>query len=322
MTAGSRTRAVPSNVTPLPTALTAGFDKAAAPGTTAAAETAAVLDATAALDKATAPMSMLTGVGTVVRRQLFGLPFDAVVLEQAVERCMRAVAHGPAIEVGVLNAAKIVTMRSNRALADAVSSADLLLADGQSVVWASRFLRQPLPGRVAGIDLFTGLLAAAEREDRSVYLIGATPQVLARTVAEIRSRHPRLHIAGSRDGYFTDDEAAEVAADVKASGADLLFLGMTSPKKELFCARYGEATGAKVTHGVGGSFDVLAGMVRRAPRVWQVAGMEWLYRVLQEPRRLGPRYLRTNTRFVRLTLAERWRPTPVAAYSAGAGGGE
>jgi N-acetylglucosaminyldiphosphoundecaprenol N-acetyl-beta-D-mannosaminyltransferase len=244
-------------------------------------------------------------------RPLFGLPMDAMDLDQAVARCMHAVAYGPAIEVGVLNAAKLVLMRSNRALSDAVSSADLLLADGQSVVWASRFLGHPLPGRVAGIDLFTGLLAAAERDGRSVYLLGAKPEVLARTVAEIRSRHPRLRIAGSRDGYFAADEAPAVAEAIRATGADLLFLGMTSPKKETFCARYGEATGARVTHGVGGSFDVLAGVVRRAPRLWQVIGMEWLYRVLQEPVRLGPRYLKTNSRFVRLTLAERRRPTPV-----------
>lgn len=247
------------------------------------------------------------------RRPLFGLPMDAMNLDEAVQRCMHAVAYGPAIEVGVLNAAKLVLMRSNQVLSDAVSSADLLLADGQSVVWASRFLGQPLPGRVAGIDLFTGLLAAAERDGRSVYLLGAKPEVLARTMAEIRSRHPRLRIAGSRDGYFTDEEAPAIAAGIRATGADLLFLGMTSPKKETFCAQYGEATGARVTHGVGGSFDVLAGVVRRAPRLWQVIGMEWLYRVLQEPLRLGPRYLKTNSRFVRLTLAERRRPTPVLA---------
>jgi N-acetylglucosaminyldiphosphoundecaprenol N-acetyl-beta-D-mannosaminyltransferase len=266
-------------------------------------------------------LRLVRPAGPPVRRPLFGLPVDAIVLDEAVERCMRAVAHGPAIEVGVLNAAKIVIMRTNRMLADAVSSADLLLADGQSVVWASRFLRQPLPTRVAGIDLFTSLLAAAEREDRSVYLVGATSEVLARTVAEIRRRHPRLRIAGSRDGYFTDAQAADVAAGVRASKADLLFLGMTSPKKEIFCARYGAATGARVTHGVGGSFDVLAGVVRRAPRAWQLIGLEWLYRVLQEPRRLGPRYLSTNSKFVRLTLAERWRATPLTAVPTRLAGG-
>ena len=249
-----------------------------------------------------------------MRQDLFGLSLDAVTLDQAVRRCMDAVATGPAIEVGVVNAAKIVKMRSDAALADAVSNADLLLADGQSVVWASRFLGRPLPERVAGIDLFTELLAAAEREDRSVFLLGAKPEVLERTVAEIRRRHPSLRVAGARDGYFGADEADEVAEKIRASGADLLFLGMTSPKKELFCAHQGPLTGARVIHGVGGSFDVLAGVVRRAPKLWQVTGMEWMYRLLQEPMRLGPRYLKTNTRFVRLTLAERRRPTPVVAH--------
>jgi N-acetylglucosaminyldiphosphoundecaprenol N-acetyl-beta-D-mannosaminyltransferase len=284
------------------------------PGQGGAAALTVVRDLDAPPEPATAPATALPAqvapAGTD-RRPLFGLPMDALDLDEAVQRCMHAVTYGPAIEVGVLNAAKVVLMRSNRALNDAVSSADLLLADGQSVVWASRFLGQPLPGRVAGIDLFTGLLAAAERDGRSVYLLGAKPEVLARTVAEIRRRHPELRIAGSRDGYFGDDEAPAVAAAIRATGADLLFLGMTSPKKETFCAQYGEATGARVTHGVGGSFDVLAGVVRRAPRLWQVIGMEWLYRVLQEPFRLGPRYLKTNSRFVRLTLAERRHPTPV-----------
>lgn len=307
---------------------TATFDGAAFDG--AATDGVAALDAaglapTAEFDPEAAPapvdpmaygipaITVAPVVGPDTRRQLFGLGIDAVVLDQAVDRCMRAVADGRPIEVGVVNAAKIVIMRSDRALHDAVSGTDLLVADGQSVVWASRFLGHPLPERVAGIDLFTTLLAAAEQEDRSVYLLGATAEVLTRTVAEVRRRHPQLRVAGSHDGYFTEADAPAVAAGIRASGADLLFLGMTSPKKELFCARHGAASGALVIHGVGGSFDVLAGVVRRAPRSWQRMGLEWLYRVLQEPVRLGPRYLRTNVRFVRLTLAERRRPTPAAA---------
>jgi len=245
--------------------------------------------------------------GMPARRALFGLRIDALTLDESVDRCMAAVAEWQPIEVGVVNAAKIIRMREDRRLHDAVAGADLVLADGQSVVWASRFLGAPLPERVAGIDLFTGLLAAAERAGRSVYLLGATREVLAGTVAEVRRRHPRLVIAGARDGYFADGEAGTVADEIRASGADLLFLGMTSPKKELFCARYGERTGALVIHGVGGSFDVLAGLVRRAPRGWQRLGLEWLYRMLQEPRRLGPRYLETNVKFISLTLTSRFR---------------
>ena len=240
-----------------------------------------------------------------MRQSLFGLSIDAVTMDDAVRRCLQAIDEQVSIEIGVVNAAKIVKMRSDSALAEAVSSADLLLADGQSVVWASRYLGRPLPERVAGIDLFLNLLAACEDGGHSVYLLGATAEMLKRAVEEIRQRHPRLQIAGSQHGYFAATQATVVAENIRASGADVLFLGMTSPKKELFCARYGEISGARVIHGVGGSFDVLAGLVRRAPRIWQTVGMEWFYRFIQEPRRLGPRYLETNTRFILLTLAER-----------------
>jgi N-acetylglucosaminyldiphosphoundecaprenol N-acetyl-beta-D-mannosaminyltransferase len=181
---------------------------------------------------------------------------------------------------------------------------DVIVADGQSVVWASRVLRRPLPERVAGIDLFQRLLYMAELQARSVYFLGARPDVLERMVRRIRVQHPGLTIAGSRDGYYAADEAPAVADTIKGSGADLLFLGMTSPKKEIFVATHGARTGAKVVHGVGGSFDVLAGVVKRAPRVWQRAGFEWLYRALQEPRRLGRRYLTTNVAFVGLVARE------------------
>jgi N-acetylglucosaminyldiphosphoundecaprenol N-acetyl-beta-D-mannosaminyltransferase len=136
----------------------------------------------------------------------------------------------------------------------------------------------------------------------------------------VRERFPALKIAGSHDGYFADTNAPAIADGIARSGAQLLFLGMTSPKKETFVAEYGEPTGAAVVHGVGGSFDVLAGVVKRAPRSWQRLGMEWLYRALQEPRRLGGRYLTTNAAFVALVaweLVRLDRPTgrPQAARS-------
>lgn len=243
-----------------------------------------------------------------VQQRMFGLDIDAITLNAAVARCMAAIPAEGYLEVGVVNAAKIVRMRTDTRLHAAVAGADLVLADGQSVVWASRFLGRALPERVAGIDLFTALLAASERQDRSVFLLGAKPEVLRGTVAAICRQYPRLRIAGARDGYFDNAQAGEVADSIRESSADLLFLGMTSPKKELFCAEYAERSGASVIHGVGGSFDVLAGLVRRAPQAWQTSGFEWLYRLLQEPRRLGPRYLSTNIRFILMTLVERLRP--------------
>ena len=239
------------------------------------------------------------------QRRMLGVDIDALTLDQTVQRCLAAIDSGEPLEVGVVNAAKLVNMRRDPELRAAVCGCDLIVADGQSVVWASRVLGAKLPERVAGIDLFQRLLVEAERTDRSVYFLGAREVVLAEMVARVRLAHPRLRIAGSHHGYFTDDERAERADAIKASGADMLFLGMTSPRKERFVASFGERTGAKVVHGVGGSFDVLAGAVKRAPRTWQRLGLEWLYRALQEPRRLGRRYLSTNVAFVALVARER-----------------
>lgn len=257
----------------------------------------------------------MTGMLSVrARHDLLGVPIDPLTLGEAVQLCMDTVDKGEFLEVGVVNAAKIIKMRDNAALREAVTGCDLIVADGQSVVWASRALRRPLPERVAGIDLFQRLMYMAEEQGRSVYFLGARDEVVATMVERIRKQHPRLRIAGSRNGYFADDEGPSIADAIKGSGADLLFLGMTSPKKEVFVATYGERTGANVVHGVGGSFDVLAGVVKRAPRAWQRMGMEWLYRALQEPRRLGGRYVTTNAAFIRLVAGE-WVRTVRSAPS-------
>jgi exopolysaccharide biosynthesis WecB/TagA/CpsF family protein len=238
------------------------------------------------------------------RHELFGIQVDALRLDETVERCLAAVDSGRLLEVGVINAAKVVKMRRDPRLHAAVAGCGLIVADGQSVVWASRLLGARLPERVAGIDLFQRLLAEAEREGISVYFLGARAEVLEEMVGRVRTWYPGLKIAGYRDGYFADDEAPGIADGIAATGASLLFLGMTSPKKENFVAAYGRRSGARVVHGVGGSFDVLAGLVRRAPVRWQRAGLEWLYRALQEPRRLGPRYLTTNAAFAALVVRE------------------
>jgi N-acetylglucosaminyldiphosphoundecaprenol N-acetyl-beta-D-mannosaminyltransferase len=206
--------------------------------------------------------------------------------------------------VGCVNAAKLVRMRGNDRLRDAVTGCDLVLADGQSVVWASRLLGQPLPERVAGIDLLLGLLPEAARRGQRVYFLGAREDVLGRMLTAVADRFPDLKVAGARDGYFSAAEAPAVADAIHEARADLLFLGMSSPKKELFEEEWGPRTGAFVVHGVGGSFDVLAGEVRRAPVWWREHGMEWLYRAIQEPLRLGPRYFTTNARFVGIVARE------------------
>lgn len=235
-----------------------------------------------------------------VRQNLLGISLDAVTMQQAVARCVEAVEQRKYASIAVVNAAKVVWMRRDSTLRGAVTSCDMVLADGQSVVWASRLLGAPLPERVAGIDLFTELLAEAEQKGYRVYFLGARPDVLARTLSAVIKRFPALTLVGSRDGYFSADEEQKIAEEIRDSRADLLFLGISSPKKELFLNRWGQSTGVYVAHGVGGSFDVLAGATTRAPVWWQRHGLEWLYRALQEPTRLGPRYLKTNASFIGL----------------------
>ena len=249
------------------------------------------------------------------RQSLFGIELDALTMDQTVDRCMEAVRDGRQLEIGVVNAAKLVNMRRDHRLAEAVAGCDLVLADGQAVVWAGRVLRAPLPERVAGIDLFLRLLAEAETAGIPVYFLGARQQVLEEMLRRVADRFPGLKVAGSRNGYFDDAQQEEIAGAIADSGAQLLFLGMTSPKKEIFTAAYGERTGAPVGHGFGCPFETLSGATRRAPASWQRWGLEWLYRALQEPRRLGRRYLTTNAAFLLMTAREfiRLSPSPASA---------
>jgi exopolysaccharide biosynthesis WecB/TagA/CpsF family protein len=244
------------------------------------------------------------------RQQLFGLAIDAATLDEALARCEGAIRTRSRMLVGVVNAAKIVNLRKDAKLRDSVLECDMILADGQSVVWASKILSRPLPERVAGIDLFEGLLDLADQKHYSLYLLGATPGVVTALAETIRHRFPNAVIAGWRDGYFTDDEAESVAQRITIARPDMLFLGIVSPKKEIFLGRFGAGLGVPVLHGVGGSFDVMAGVTRRAPESWQRVGLEWAYRLKQEPGRLWRRYLRTNAAFIVQVIIERFRPTP------------
>lgn len=238
---------------------------------------------------------------------LFGLRIDALRIEEVIDRCKRAVSTRKTMLLGVVNAAKVVNIRKDPALRGALNKCDMLLADGQSVVWASRLLGKPLPERVAGIDVFEDLLEVAHREDWSIYLLGARPEVLDALEKRLAFRFPGLRIAGCRHGYFSDDEGEAIAEQIRESRPDMLFLGMPSPKKEMFLAEFRDVLDVPVLHGVGGSFDVLAGQTKRAPLLWQRFGMEWAYRLMQEPRRMWRRYLQTNTAFIALTLKEMTR---------------
>lgn len=253
---------------------------------------------------------MYASGGSAPRQLLFGLWYDAMTRPQVVERCLEATRTRQPLVIGVMNAAKVVRVRTDERLRESLLGCDLMLADGISVVWASRLLRRPLPERVTGIDLFADLLAVAAKHDLGVYLLGAQAEVLQRLEANLAVRYPGLRMVGRHDGYFPDSDGAAIAHDISESGADMLFLGMVSPKKEIFLGTFGAELGVPVLHGVGGSFDIFAGVTRRAPVAWQRFGMEWAFRLVQEPRRMWRRYLFTNLEFTRMLTREMVRPTP------------
>ncbi len=240
----------------------------------------------------------MTPIKTWPTRQLFDVRVDALTMPSVVELAERAIDARERLMIGVVNAAKIVKMRRDEGLRRAVLGSDLILADGMAVVWASKFMRTPLPERVAGIDLMLELFALAQRRSFKVFLLGAKPEIVDAVQQRLAEEYPNAQVVGAQDGYFAADEEANVAERIRTSGADMLFVAMTSPRKEKFMSAWGDSLNVPVCHGVGGAFDVYAGLVKRAPRAWQAVGMEWAYRVAQEPWRLGMRYLDTNTVFL------------------------
>jgi N-acetylglucosaminyldiphosphoundecaprenol N-acetyl-beta-D-mannosaminyltransferase len=247
---------------------------------------------------------MSTGIDAIESREFLGIRVHSATMQEVLSCCDRAAAGHDRLVLGVLNAAKIVKMGQDEALRDAVLSADLILPDGMAVVWASRILREPLPERVPGIDLFERLLGVAERSGHSVYFLGATDEVLSNMMEAVRRRHPSLEIAGFRNGYFGAEEESSIVAEINAVRPGFLFVGISTPKKEKFLADWGDRLEVGVCHGVGGSFDILAGKVERAPQWMQNLGLEWFYRVVQEPRRMWKRYLVTNTLFLAMLTRE------------------
>ncbi|HWW46418.1 MAG TPA: WecB/TagA/CpsF family glycosyltransferase [Xanthobacteraceae bacterium] len=224
-----------------------------------------------------------------------GCPVDVLTMAETVEMARSAMRTRQRLQHVALNVAKLVNMRSDPVLAADVAQSDLVGIDGMGIVWGARWLGLPSCPRVSGVDLLHELIAVCANEGFRPYFLGATPSVLAAAQRKALEKHPGLEFAGGTDGYFTAQDEARVVEDIRTSGADCLFIAMPTPRKERFLAAYRDVLNVPFIMGVGGSFDILAGEVRRAPVMMQRLGLEWLYRIYQEPRRMWWRYLRTNT---------------------------
>ena len=205
----------------------------------------------------------------------------------------------------VVNVAKLIHMRDDAQLMESVESCDIINIDGAGVVWGGRFLGIDIPERVTGIDLFYKLIELAERKQFGVYLLGARKEVVKETAYTLKANYPGVVISGYHHGYFWSDEQS-VVDQIRNSGAKLLFVAITSPKKEKFINKWKDDLGVSFVMGVGGTFDVVANVVKRAPKWMQDMGLEWLFRLIQEPRRMWRRYLKTNSKFLWLIFIEKY----------------
>ncbi len=235
---------------------------------------------------------------------MMGCRIDNLSMEETLVRIEEFIRSGQPHQHVVVNVDKLVKASRDPDLRRIINECALVNADGMPVVWAARLLGKPLKERVAGIDLFEALMRRAGEKGWRVFLLGACEEVVAAVADTYRRRYPDLAIAGWRNGYWTVDEEAQVAAQVRASSADLLFVAISSPKKEQFLGRWQAEMRIPFAMGVGGTFDVAIGRVRRAPRWMRRAGLEWFYRFLQEPRRMFRRYFIDDLAFIWLFIKE------------------
>lgn len=233
------------------------------------------------------------------RHDFMGCPIDDYSFEQTVKEVLERIEGGEAPSlIHFLNVAKIVKARKDVALRQLLWNGEFVLPDGKPLLWFARAFGIHLPTRVNGTDLMERLLAESAQKGFRIYLLGATPDILEACVLKIRSIYPGSNICGYRDGYFGADEVENVIKAINSARPHILFIGMPTPRKEFFAQDYRSRLNVPVIQGVGGSFDVLAGAVPRAPTWMQHCGLEWLFRVLQEPGRLFWRYFSTNTVFI------------------------
>ncbi|MDR1206417.1 MAG: WecB/TagA/CpsF family glycosyltransferase [Peptococcaceae bacterium] len=217
---------------------------------------------------------------------ILGAPVAKLTMEETLGFLEAMLEKGKPGQIVTANAEILYKASRNPAYLSILRNAALVTADGSGALWASKYLGDPIAERVTGVDLFQALLPLAAEKKWSVYFLGAEQAVLDLMIHKIRGQYPELPIAGQRNGYFSRDEQQALAGEIHDSRARILFAAMGFPRQEEFIARYLEPMGVCVAIGVGGSFDVLAGKAPRAPDWFARHGLEWLYRLFKEPRRL------------------------------------
>ncbi|WP_322401470.1 WecB/TagA/CpsF family glycosyltransferase [Massilia luteola] len=239
------------------------------------------------------------------RITLMGCSIDNLTMEETLQTVEGFIHTGRPHQHVVVNVDKLVKASRDPELRRIINDCALVNVDGMPVVWASRLLGRPLKERVAGCDLFEALMRRAGEKGWRVFLLGAKEEVVSKVAATYRHKYPNLVLAGYRNGYWKGEaDEAEVVEQIRAARPDLLFVAISSPKKEQFLGRWQAEMQVPFAMGVGGTFDVAIGHVKRAPLWMQKSGLEWFYRFLQEPRRMFRRYFIEDMAFIRLFLKE------------------
>ncbi len=247
-----------------------------------------------------------TSSSTHDRISLLGCPIDIIEEDDVLKKCITwCVEHSKGNQIVTINAQSLLLTHDDPIFAEAISNSSFIVADGISLMLAARVLRLPLKKRVTGIDLMVKLLEEGSRRHLKFFFLGATNEVLDAMTNHVRQRYPGVQIAGQINGYFSVEEEPSIVERIHKCDVDILLVGMPTPRKEVLIYRYKKQLNASVAIGVGGSFDVMAGKVSRAPLWMQRAGLEWLWRLMLEPRKMLKRNIVYNTRFL-VTLAKEY----------------
>lgn len=235
------------------------------------------------------------------RYQILNTQVDALTMEETINEIEKIIESRIPTQHVVVNASKVNLMREDSELREIVNSCPLINADGASILWAAKKLGVPITERVTGIDLFLNLVKLSEEKGYKIYLFGAKEEVVNKVEKILKEKYPKIRIVGKRNGYFKEEDEPEMVKNMKESGADIMFVAFSSPKKEYWINKYLQELNIPFVMGVGGSFDVIAGQTKRAPKWMQDHGLEWFYRFIQEPRRLWNRYVIGNGKFIKYT---------------------
>lgn len=235
------------------------------------------------------------------RYRILNTYVNALSMKESLACVEQIITEGIPTQHVVINASKVNLMIDDPKLSEIINGCPLINADGSSIIWAAKQLGIPLKERVTGCDMFQELIGLSAKKGYKVYLFGAKEEVVLEVKRVLEKQYSDLKIVGYRNGYFTEDDEPGMIAEMAAAGADMMFVAFSSPKKEYWIHKHLDQLGIPFVMGVGGSFDIVAGKTKRAPKWMQRIGLEWFYRFLQEPRRMWRRYVIGNAKFVAYT---------------------